>query len=190
MATALPKDMTADEFLIWNLSQEERYELIDGVPVPLRAKSGASQFHDDVVTNLIIALGNQLRGSGCKPRTADIALRTAIKRIRRPDVTVDCEQSQAKTYESRKPVAAFEVLSPSTRLTDGGVKFNEYQRHPTLRTIVHIDPDRMDVAVFHRDEAGQWTGEVYMAPTDQVIIAGTLAVLTLAEIYDGIPLAA
>ena len=101
-------------------------------------------------------------------------------------MTVDCAESRAGTYESHKPTAVFEVLSPSTRKIDGGVKFNEYQRHPTLRTNVHIDPERMEVAVFQRDDAGLWTGEAYAAPDDQVIVTGTPAVLTLAEIYDGI----
>ena len=78
------------------------------------------------------------------------------------------------------------MLSPSTRKTDGGLKLTEYQHHPTLRTIVHIDPDRMDVAVFRRDDSGAWSGENLTNPSDQIQIAGTSAVLTLAEIFDGL----
>ena len=186
MATVTRPDMTADEFLVWNLSREQRYELVDGVPVPLRAMYGASNFHDDIVTHLIVALGIKLKG--CKPRTADTALRTAIKRVRRPDVTVDCAQSLPDAYESHKPTAVFEVLSPSTRLVDGSLKLSEYLRHPPLRTIVHIDPDRMAVAVFHRGADGQWSDWLLIAPGDLVAVQETPAVLTLAEIYDGIPL--
>jgi Uma2 family endonuclease len=186
MANAQLQDMTADAFLIWNLSQDQRYELVDGVPVPLRAMTGASNFHDDIVTNLIAALKDKLRGSGCKPRTADTALRTGIKRVRRPDVTIDCGESRPNSYESNNPVAAFEVLSPSTRKTDSGLKLTEYQHHRTLKTIVHIDPDHMDVAVFHRDDSGAWSGENYTNPSDQIQIVGAPAVLTLAEIYDGL----
>ena len=188
MATAIPRDMTADEFLVWNLSQDQRYELVDGVPVPLRAMAGASNYHDDIVTNLIIALGNELRGSGCKPRTSDTALRTAIKRVRRPDVTVDCGESRPDTYESHKPVAVFEVLSPSTRSMDAGVKLSEYLRHPTLQTIVQIDSDRVAVAVYQRGADGQWSERVLTEQADSIAILGTPATLALAEIYDGIPL--
>ncbi len=39
-------DMTVEEFLEWNLSQDERYELVDGVPVPLRAMAGAKDEHE------------------------------------------------------------------------------------------------------------------------------------------------
>lgn len=187
MATAIPKDMTADEFLIWNLSQDERFELIDGVPVPLRSMAGASNYHDDIVTNLIAALRGKLRGTDCKPRTADTALRTAIKRVRRPDVTVDCAESRPDSYESAKPTAVFEVLSPSTRKLDGGVKLSEYLRHPTLQTIVHIDPDRLEIAVFQRDGTGQWGEFILASPSDRVLIPGTTVSLTLAEIYEGVP---
>lgn len=189
MANAIPKNMTADEFLLWNLSQDERYELVEGMPVPLRAMAGASNTHDDIVTNLIAGLRAKLRGTGCKPRTADTALRTAIKRVRRPDVTVDCGPSRADSYESAKPTAVFEVLSPLTRKIDGGVKLSEYLRHPTLRMIVHIDPDSMEVAVFQREDGGQWSELILGAPDDRIEIPGTPANLTLAEIYEGIQLA-
>ena len=34
--------MTVEEFLQWNLDQDERYELVDGIPVPLRAVDPAT----------------------------------------------------------------------------------------------------------------------------------------------------
>jgi len=97
MAEPQHRTMTADEFLVWNLSQDERYELIDGVPVPLRAMNGASNVHDMIVVNIIIALGNKLRSNRCRPTTADTAVRTAIKRVRRPDVTVECGPADSKS---------------------------------------------------------------------------------------------
>ena len=188
MAHAKPKEMTADEFLIWNLSQEERYELVDGFPVPLRGMSGASTTHDQIVVNLIALLRDRLRGTNCRPTTPDVALRTAIKRVRRPDVTIERAPPDAKSYEARNPVAVFEVLSPTTRKHDRTVKLAEYMRHPSLRTIVHIDPDLMDIVVYRRDDAGQWQDEPLDRPEHRCEIAGTNAALTLAEIYEDVPL--
>ena len=74
-------DMSVEEFLEWNLLQDERYELVDGVPVPLRGMAGTKDQHDTITVNLIVALGNQLRGSGCRPKTADTAVRTKIKNV-------------------------------------------------------------------------------------------------------------
>ena len=188
MASAKHKEMTADEFLIWNLSQEERFELVDGFPVPLRSMAGASDSHDTIVVNLIAALKDQLRGSDCRPSTSDKALRTSIKRVRRPDVTIECSTVDPKSYESRNPIAVFEVLSPTTRKIDRNVKLEEYKRHLTLHTVVHIDPDFMDVLVYFRGANGQWDTQRLEQPETMIKIAGTTVALALSDIYDGIPL--
>ena len=188
MAEAQRRDMTHEEFLIWSLDQEERYELVDGVPVPLPAMTGASDPHDTIVVNLIALLKAALKGTGCRPKTADTALRTAIKRTRRPDVTVDCTEVDRKSYEARNPIAVFEILSPTTRKLDRNVKLEEYKRHPSLRSIVHIDPDIMDVLVYRRLPDGVWETERLDAPESLLRLEGTPASLSLLEIYDGVPL--
>ncbi|MGH6814851.1 MAG: Uma2 family endonuclease [Hyphomicrobiaceae bacterium] len=187
MAEPQQKTMTADEFLVWNLSQEERYELIDGVPVPLRAMSGASNVHDIIAVNIIVALGNKLRGSRCRPTTADTAVRTAIERMRRPDITIECGPADRKSYEARNPVAVFEILSPSTRKVDRLIKLGEYQRHPSIRHIVVIDPDLVSVLVYTRDDAGVWNSVPSDRPEDEIDLPAVPVALTLAEIYAGVP---
>ncbi len=187
MAEAKIKDMTADEFLIWNLSQDQRYELVDGVPAPLRAMTGASNVHDQIVVNIIAALHPQLRGTGCRPTTADTAVRTAIEKVRRPDVTIECAPPESKTYEAHNPVAVFEILSPTTRKTDRHVKLAEYMRHPALKTITLVDPDVVDVLVYTRDAGGSWQNERFDRLDQSITLAGTAAVLDLMAIYDGVP---
>lgn len=190
MAHTKHQEMTADEFLIWCLDQEERHELVDGFPVPLRAMSGASTAHDTIVVNIIGHLFQQLRGTNCRPTTPDTALRTSIKRVRRPDVTIECAPPDAKSYESRNPVAVFEVLSPTTKKNDRNVKLQEYMRHPSLRTIVHIDPDLMDVLVYMRGADGQWDTERLEQSDATVKVADTPVALALSAIYDGVPIPA
>jgi Uma2 family endonuclease len=188
MADALRRiDMTVEEFLEWNLTQDERYELVDGVPVPLRAMAGTTAEHDTVVVNVIVALGQQLRGSPCRPRTADTAVRTKIKGVRRPDVTIECAPLELGALEARNPVAAFEVLSPTTRKLDRTVKLQEYLAHPSLRTVVHIDPDAMDVFVFTRNQAGGWDTARLGFADDVIRVPGTDVGLTLDTVYDGVP---
>jgi Uma2 family endonuclease len=188
MPDAARREMTADEFLVWNLEQDERFELVDGTPLPLRGMSGAKAEHDTIVVNLIVALGQQLNGTGCRPRTADTALRTRIRRVRRPDVTVECAGVEPGSLEARNPVAVFEVLSPTTRQLDRSEKLQEYQQHPKLQTIVHVDPSLMDVMVYTRGTAGGWEAERLQQPTDVIRLTGTPVALDLAAVYDGIPL--
>lgn len=191
--------MSVEEFFEWCRFQEDRYELVDGFPVPLRAptleeSSGASMSHDAIAVNLIVSLGNQLRGTGCRPTTPDAGLRTAIRRVRRPDVTIECAPPSATSFEAKNPVAVFEILSPTTRKNDRNVKLPEYLRHPSLRTIVLIDPDVMDVLVYHREaavagQAGEWQDERLYLPEHRLVVRGTQAALTLADLYEGVDVA-
>ena len=182
MADARPRAMSVEEFLQWNLGQDERYELVDGVPVPLRAMAGAKAQHDIIVVDFIGMLDNQLRGSACKPRTAATAVRTRIKSLRLPDVTIERD-----SLEARNPIAVFDVLSPTTRKLDCSVKLQEYRRHPCLRTIVHIDPDEMDVVVYPRNASGDWDDARLEHLEDIIRGPDTPVALRLSEIYDGVP---
>jgi Uma2 family endonuclease len=190
MANTQQQTMTGDEFLIWCLDQEDRYELVDGIPVLLRGMAGASRTHDKIVVNLITALGNQLGDGPYMPTTADTALRTAIKRVRRPDVMIECTPPSALTYEAQAPLATFEVLSPSTRTTDRFSKLGEYMRHPTLRHIVLIDPVPFDVLVYSRELGVEWASLSYSKSEDSFVLDGCSASLTLQQIYRGLAIPA
>jgi Uma2 family endonuclease len=187
MAEPQRRLMTPEEFFAWQLDQEERYELVDGVPVPLRGMTGASNAHDAVAVNIIISLGNQLRRGPCRVATADTAVRTSIRGIRRPDVTVECAPIDPKSYEAHAPKLVVEVLSPSTRQMDRIRKVEEYKRLPTLTAIMLVEPRVANVLVLRRDGA-EWRDEAY-AGTDSVVPLPEIgASLTLRDVYEGVPL--
>ena len=187
MAKPKSKDISADEFLLWCLDQDERYELVDGVVVPLRAMAGASTAHDRIVSNISGALYAQIKGSGCLATTPQTALRTAITRIRRPDVTIECAPPEPRSYEVRNPVAIFEVLSPSTQRSDKLIKLPEHLHHPDLRTIVLVEPDCMEVVVYQRDDKGEWQGRSCKSPEPTIALDGTAATISFADIYGAVP---
>jgi Uma2 family endonuclease len=190
MADAQRRSMTVEEFLEWNLSQDERFELVEGFPVPLRAMAGTSDQHDAITVNLIAELKQQLRQSGCRPKAADTAVRTKIKNVRRPDVTIECAPVQKGSLEARNPVAVFEVLSPTTRKIDRTIKLQEYLHLPALRTIVPIDPDELDAVVFQRDASGDWQDKRLEYVDDVLSLPDVSVTLPLTMIYDGVPVAA
>jgi Uma2 family endonuclease len=187
MAEPQRRLMTPEEFFAWQLDQEDRYELVDGIPVPLRGMTGASNAHDAVAVNIIISLGNQLRRGPCRVATADTAVRTSIRGIRRPDVTVECAPIDPKSYEAHAPKLVVEVLSPSTRQMDRIRKVEEYKRLPTLTAIMLVEPRVANVLVLRRDGA-EWRDEAY-AGTDSVVPLPEIgASLTLRDVYEGVPL--
>jgi Uma2 family endonuclease len=187
MAEPQRRLMTPEEFFAWQLDQEERYELVDGVPVPLRGMTGASNAHDAVAVNIIGLLWNQLRGGPCRVASADTAVRTSIRGIRRPDVTVECAPIDPKSYEAHAPKLVVEVLSPSTRLVDRIRKVEEYKRLPTLTSIMLVEPGAAHVLVLRRD-GPEWRDETYVGLDAVVALSDIGASLKLSDIYDGIPL--
>lgn len=187
MLRAKPPTMTADEFLVWNLSQDEKYELVDGVPVPLHGQqSGATRSHDRIVVNLIRHLGNRLAGGPCTPTTSDQAVRTAIKQIRRPDVTIECGEAASNALEVREPVAVFEVISPSNRPVEIVRKVEEYKRHPAIRHIILIEPAIVSVTRLSREADGSWSDTTHVDLADTLAIDPPGVELPLAEIYEGL----
>ena len=184
MAEAKTRTMTVEQFFQWQLDQDERYELVEGVPVPLRAMTGASNVHDVILVNCIIELGSRLRGKPCRVASADTALRTSIRTARRPDVTVDCAFPEERSYEARRPTVVVEVLSPSTRKFDRFTKLDEYRRHPSLRHILLIDPDSVAAKLYSRPDEGAWS-DVDLAGKDAVIALEAIEVsLPLGALYE------
>ena len=179
------KHMTPDAFLEWCLDQEDRWELVHGVPI--RMMTGATHAHDDVVVNLIGELRERLKGKRCKPKTADIAARMQEGNVRRPDVTVDCGSADRKALASAAPTVFFEVLSKSTRAFDIAKKPEEYKRVPTLRHIVLLDPDLPRAMVWNRaDEATPWTYQEFDGLEGRIELPAIEVELPMASIYDGI----
>jgi len=184
MADPAPRRMSVEEFYIWQLDQDERYELVDGLPVPLRTTPGAGNVHDVILINCIGQLFPLLRGKPCRVASADTALRTSIRSTRRPDVTIDCAPPEGTSCEARQPTVVIEVLSPSTRKIDRFTKLEEYRRHPSLRHILLVDPDAIAAKLYSRAEGGEW-GDVDLIGRDARIDFTAIDVsLPLAALYE------
>jgi Uma2 family endonuclease len=188
MAEPQRRLMTPEEFFAWQENQEARYELVDGIPVPLRGMTGASNSHDAVVVNTIISLGNQLRGGPCRVASADTAVRTSIRGIRRPDVTVECAPIDRNSYEAHAPRLIVEVLSPSTRQLDRIRKHEEYKRLPTLTMIMFMEPNLPQILLLRREEHGEWRDESFSGLDAAIPLSEIGVTLALRDIYERVPL--
>ncbi len=179
MPQAKPAGMTTEQFLEWQLRQERLHELVDGVPiVPLKMMTGATQRHDRVVVNVLLALGNQLRGKPCRPMTDDVAVRIPSGNIRRPDITVDCGKGSDRDMTAAEPRVVIEVLSPSTLSFDRFRKLEEYKTVASMQAIILIDTEQPQVTV-HRRTAQAWSAAT---------MEGLDAVIELREIEASVPL--
>jgi Uma2 family endonuclease len=169
---------TADEFLRWVDTQEERYEF-DGVrPV---AMTGASIRHNLIAGNIRAALRPGLRGTTCREFGSDLAVRTVGERLRYPDALVACGVSLQSERIARDVVIVFEVLSPESGRRDRIEKLQEYAAVPSIRRYVIVESTAAGLLVLHRaDGAAPWTAMALTGPD----------VLALPEVGIEIPVAA
>ncbi|GLK80696.1 Uma2 family endonuclease [Methylopila turkensis] len=195
MAEPAVKRMTVEEFFAWEETQEESHELVDGVPV-LRGEwirfgdewtmmSGASQRHDQIVVNVIIALGTRLRGRECRAFSPDMSVRTSARRIRRPDSGVDCGPRVDRSTMASEPKVVVEVLSPSTRDFDMFQKLDEYRAVGSIDHVVLIDPNDPQAAVWTRGADGWEQTELRGLEVSAELTAVGLS-LPLAEVYEDV----
>lgn len=188
MADAAQRLMTPDEFFRWQRDQDDLYELVEGVPVKmLKMMTGASRQHDIVVVNVVSLLRAQLRGTRCRPTTDDIALRTKIRTLRRPDVTVECGELVRDSYEALEPKLVVEVLSPSTTNIDRFRKLEEYKEHPTLVYVLLIETRSATATLYTRKGERDWTTADFAGLDATIALPEIGAGLGLADIYEDLP---
>ncbi len=183
MAERAPRRMTADEFLAWHEGQEQRYELIDGVPV---AMAGARRQHDQVVVNALIAIGRHLQAGQCRPFTSDTAVRISDYQVRYPDLGLDCGTFRADAFAADAPRLVIEVLCESTRAFDFVGKLEEYKSVPSLCHIVLVDADEPKVIHWVRAASGAWTYRTLEGSEAVLEVADLGLSLSIAALYAGL----
>src|SRR5438094_230378 len=129
MPSAPKRSMSLDEFLAWERGQPERYEFADGV-VTMRA--GQTLGHCTITTNLLAALRQRLRGSGCRVFVTSVKV-IADGTVRYPDVSVTCEAVNGKDDIVPDPAVVIEIVGPSTERVDRGRKKFDYFATPSIR---------------------------------------------------------
>ena len=147
--------LTEEEYLALERRAEFRSEFHRGETFVM---AGASRRHSVVVTNLVIALGTQLRDRPCNVYSNYMRLRvTSTGLFTYPDVVVTCGEEEFADDEQDtllNPLVIFEVLSDSTEAYDRGKKFEHYQSIDSLSTYVLVAQDSRRVEKYVRQEDG------------------------------------
>jgi Uma2 family endonuclease len=187
---------TVTEYLAFERSADERHEYLDG---HLYAMAGESLNHGIICTNLVMALGAQLRGTPCLLLSKDMKVRSSplpqTPRFRKglfayPDLVVVCGEPLFHDVHRDvllNPKLIIEVLSPSTEAFDRGSKFLRYQTwNSTLTDYVLVSQEAPIIEHFIRRDDGSWSYYVYQGVERQVSIASVGCMLRLADVYDHI----
>ena len=177
--------VTAEEYLAGEEGSAQKHEYLAGI---VYAMAGGTLAHSAIATNLIVALGAQLRGHRCRPFNSDAKLRIRLAdqtRFYYPDAQVVCRSNPPGDHFQDEPVIVFEVVSESTRRIDEVEKRAAYLSIPTLTAFVLIEQDRPAATVWRRIGQG-FVREDYAGP-DAVLTFGEIgARLTLGELREGL----
>lgn len=186
--TALPtRKLTAAEYLAIERDAPFKSEFYAG---EMFAMSGASPAHNFIKDNLIVALGNALRGSGCRTLSSDQRVRVSPTGLYTyPDILILCgpgEYAAEDDHTLLNPKVVIEVLSDSTRGYDRGAKARQYKRIPSLEEYVLVEQDEPVIDRFVRLPDGGWL-ETTVEGVDAEFAFATVAVrVRLVDVYAGV----
>lgn len=124
------------------------------------AMSGASREHNLIVGILLRLLGNALLDRPCEVYPSDMRVKVQASGLSKyPDVTVVCSEPQFEdpfVDTLLNPLVLVEVLSESTEGYDRGAKAAQYRQLPSLRELVLVDSNAVQVEYFRRADQDQW----------------------------------
>jgi Uma2 family endonuclease len=176
---------TREEYLAFERASEEKHEYLAG---EIHAMVGASNNHNLIVANLIIALGIQLRGRSCLVYPSDMRVGIpAVGSYTYPDVTVVCGRPEFEDAEVDillNPTVIIEVLSPSTEMYDRGKKFQNYRTIASLKEYILVSQDTHRIEQFVRQENEQWLLTDAAVLESSITLPSTNCTLALVDVYD------
>src|SRR6218665_2063075 len=187
--SAIPRQSTLlspEENLAGELTSPIKHEFLGGV---VHAMAGGKNVHHKIASNILVAIGAQLRGKPCRPYNSDAKVRLTLPsgqlRFYYPDVQVVCDPNPDDETFHDRPNVVVEVLSRSTRKIDEGEKLDAYLTIPSLETYLLVDSERKSVVVYQR-AVPHFSHAAFHDDSDAVRIPQLGVELTLAEIYENV----
>lgn len=188
---------TVSEYLEMERDALERSEYIDG---EIYLMAGESDEHGDISVNLVMLLGQQLKGTNCRARTMNTKVKSGGFGVRAgsstkgmfsyPDLVVIC--GEVLHYVKKKdivlnPKVIIEVLSRSTEKFDRNDKFVRYKMfNETLTDYILVSQDKPMVEHFIRQNDNSWKVFTFIGLNDVCKIESINCQLELSDVYDRI----
>ncbi len=156
--------MTVAEFLVWNEQRPDgRYELLVGQPVKMQAERAR---HATVKMNAARVLQDAVRAAKVPCQVFPDGMTVVIddETCYEPDCVVHCGPPvPPASLVVDTPVVVVEVLSPSTKPYDLGIKLADYLSVPSIAQVLLIDADKQRIIAHARVSATEWATHLLAA---------------------------
>ncbi len=189
MSTHPVERMTAEEYLVFERSSQEKHEYYRG---EVFAMVGATRAHNRITSIVAFVTELQFRDRTCEVFVADMRVKiNSDGSYVYPDVVATClppefEDDVLDTLTN--PQLIIEVLSDSTESYDRGKKFERYRAIETMTNYILIAQDRVSVEHFVRNENQVWELRPCNLLSDTVDIELLDCRLSLADVYNKVTL--
>ena len=153
------------------------------------AMAGAGNRHNIIFSNIFGNLFIALKGKNCRPYGSDMRIHIPENSLfTYPDISIICGEIKTSKEDedtATQPTAIIEILSPSTKNYDRGVKFMLYRAIPTLKEYFLIDAESIHVEHFAINKEGLWQLKEYSKPEENIFAESASVQLAVEDIYDG-----
>jgi Uma2 family endonuclease len=187
MQTIEQQIYTPEEYLELELASETRSEYRNGAIIPM---TGGTPNHNDIASNLIVALKLALKGKPYRVFITDQRLWIPDRNLYTyPDVMVLAKPIQlqpGRTDTVINPCFIAEVLSKSTQDYDRGEKFVAYRTIDDFREYLLIDQYSIHVEHYIKTAANQWLLSEYDDPAISLTFRVFEFQIQIAELYETI----
>ncbi|XZN90493.1 MAG: Uma2 family endonuclease [Microcoleus sp.] len=178
---------TAEEYLEAEVNSLDRHEFINGEIVLM---AGGTPNHNEITTNLVVALKLTLKGKPYRTFSSDQRLWIPhLNNYTYPDVMVvakPVELQSGRTDTITNPVFIAEVLSKGTRAYDRDEKFAAYRSIPSFQEYLLIDQYRLQVELYSKTDANKWIFSEYGVIGDRLMLNSISVEVSLADLYENI----
>jgi Uma2 family endonuclease len=181
MALAKPAPyLTVAEYLEFEKESPVKHEYVDG---QIYAMSGASAPHNRIARNICNRLDDHLADDECEPFISDMKVYVSATLYYYPDVVVACDPPDADPYSRRNPILIVEVSSSTTARTDRNEKLPAYKRIKSLKEIVLVAQEHVQIEVYRRQRGDRWHKEVLTALNEELRLQSVGLTLRVAQVY-------
>jgi len=150
--------------------------------------AGGTFDHSTISGNIYSILWGLLRGKPCRVYNSDIKVQISHKRYFHPAITVTCDPRDRGTGDLlQSPRVIFEVLSPSTEISDRTWKLQNYLALPTMEEYILVNTKSFKMEMY-RKENGRWMYDIYKAH-ESVMLSSLGVQFPLRDAYINIELA-
>jgi Uma2 family endonuclease len=170
--------LSVEDYLKYEKESPVKHEYVDG---QIYAMAGASKQHVRIAGNLFNQLDDHLANDQCEPFISDMKVYVSEALFYYPDVVVTCDDPDP--YFRREPILLVEVTSPTTERIDRNEKLPAYKGITSLREILLVAQDHVQIEVYRRQSEGEWQTEILTDLHEELHLQSVGLTLQVAQVY-------